>query len=140
MPLLPGRNLYVIRERRAKPGDHGDILQMLLDALDEDDGRTMTDRQVRDEVMTLFLAGHESMSNALSWSLCLLTRHPEIHARLYIVGREVVDEVGIEGQLFLAHLAQQVSLTAPGFRPPPPLPRVTLRPGGPIHLTVARRA
>jgi cytochrome P450 len=68
----------MIRDRRAG-GDRGDLLSMLLFA---GDGSSMEDRQVRDEAMTLFLAGHETTSNALTWTLYLLSRHPEVEARL----------------------------------------------------------
>lgn len=71
----------IIRERRAEGRDHGDVLSMLTGAKDED-GTPMTDRQVRDEAMTLFLAGHETTANALSWTFYLLARHPEVRARM----------------------------------------------------------
>jgi cytochrome P450 len=72
----------IIAERRAEGGtDRGDLLSMFLAAQDEDGGR-MTDVQLRDEVMTLFLAGHETTANALSWTLFLLSGHPEVEARL----------------------------------------------------------
>ncbi len=72
----------IIAERRAEAGtDRGDLLSMFLSARDEDGGQ-MTDLQLRDEVMTLFLAGHETTANALSWTLYLLSRHPEAEARL----------------------------------------------------------
>ena len=61
---------------------------MLLVAQDEDDGGTMTDKQVRDEAMTIFLAGHETTANALAWTFYLLAQHPEARARLE---REVDD-------------------------------------------------
>lgn len=71
----------IIRERRAQGGDRGDLLSMLLEAQHED-GARMTDRQVRDESMTLFLAGHETTSNALAWTLMLLAKNPDARARL----------------------------------------------------------
>jgi cytochrome P450 len=71
----------MIHERRASGRDHGDLLSMLLGAVDEDgDGEGMTDRQVRDEVMTLFLAGHETTANALTWTWLMLSKHPEARA------------------------------------------------------------
>ena len=73
----------MIRERRASGRDHGDLLSMLLLARDEDGGPGMTDQQVRDEAMTLFLAGHETTANALTWTWYLLAQHPEIEARLH---------------------------------------------------------
>ena len=79
----------IIAERRQSPGDRGDLLSMLLMARDEDDGRGMSDEQVRDEVMTIFLAGHETTANALSWTWYLLSQTPEVEARLH----EEVDRV-----------------------------------------------
>jgi cytochrome P450 len=66
----------IIAERRASGSDEGDLLSMLLQAQDED-GSQMSDAQLRDEVMTLFLAGHETTALALSWSWYLLATHPE---------------------------------------------------------------
>jgi cytochrome P450 len=56
---------------------------MLLLAQDEDDGGFMTDKQVRDEAITLFGAGHETTSNALMWTFYCLSEHPEVEARLH---------------------------------------------------------
>ncbi len=72
----------IIEERRKSNEDKGDLLSMLLLAQDEDDGGHMTDRQVRDEAVTLFLAGHETTANALSWTFYLLAKHPEVEAKL----------------------------------------------------------
>jgi cytochrome P450 len=71
----------LIAEHRAA-GDRGDILSTLLAARDED-GAPMPDRQVRDEVLTLMLAGHETTANALAWAWLLLDRHPEAAGRLH---------------------------------------------------------
>src|SRR5581483_5543018 len=58
----------MIDERRRSSRDRGDMLSMLLLAQDEEEGgRRLTDQQVRDEAMTLFLAGHETTANALAW-------------------------------------------------------------------------
>jgi len=73
----------MIAERRASGRDHGDLLSMLLTAQDEDDGGVMTDLQVRDEAMTIFLAGHETTANALTWTWYLLSQSPEAAARLH---------------------------------------------------------
>jgi cytochrome P450 len=74
----------IIEERRGSVEDRGDLLSMLLSARDEEgDGGGMSDLQVRDEVMTLFLAGHETTSNALTWTWYLLSQHPEIEAKLH---------------------------------------------------------
>jgi cytochrome P450 len=80
----------MIAERRQSPGDRGDLLSMLLLAQDEEgDGGGMTDQQVRDEAMTIFLAGHETTANALSWTWYLLSGAPDVEARLH----EEVDRV-----------------------------------------------
>ncbi len=71
----------IIEERRASGRDHGDLLSMLLQA--EDDDRTpMSSQQVRDEAMTLFLAGHETTANALTWTWYLLSQNPAVEAKL----------------------------------------------------------
>jgi cytochrome P450 len=75
----------IIDERRATGEDKGDLLSMLLLAQDtEGDGGGMTDTQIRDESMTIFLAGHETTANALSWTWYLLSQHPEIEARFWL--------------------------------------------------------
>lgn len=71
--------LIEARRRAETPGN--DFLSMLLAARDEAGGG-MGDQQVRDEAMTIFLAGHETTANALSWTFDLLARHPEVRARL----------------------------------------------------------
>jgi cytochrome P450 len=71
-----------IEQRRASGKDAGDLLSMLLAAQDED-GSRMTDRQLRDEAMTIFLAGHETTANALSWTWLLLTQNPAVEAKLH---------------------------------------------------------
>jgi len=78
----------IIAERRASGTDEGDLLSMLLQAQDED-GSQMSDKQLRDEVMTLFLAGHETTALALSWSWYLLATHRTAEAKFH----EELDEV-----------------------------------------------
>jgi len=74
----------LIRDRRKSGEDAGDLLSMLLLAQDEDAaGSSMTDVQVRDEALTLFLAGHETTANALTWTWYLLSQNPECEARLH---------------------------------------------------------
>jgi len=73
----------VIDERLAYSSDQMDLLSMLVNARDEDSGERMDREQLRDEVMTVFAAGHETSANALAWSLYLLAKHPEIADKLY---------------------------------------------------------
>ncbi|MBJ7330942.1 MAG: cytochrome P450 [Solirubrobacteraceae bacterium] len=71
-----------IRARRADPGtDREDIFSLLLAARDED-GEPLSDQELRDELMTLLVAGHETTATALAWTLERVTRHPEVLARL----------------------------------------------------------
>ncbi|WP_244865096.1 cytochrome P450 [Xylanibacillus composti] len=70
-----------MEQRRLDREDHGDLLSMLMHAQDED-GAMMSNEQLRDEVMTLFLAGHETTANTLSWTFYLLTQHPEAESKL----------------------------------------------------------
>lgn len=74
--------LRLIAERRRSGEDAGDLLGMLMSARDEETGEGMTDAQLRDEVMTIFLAGHETTANALTWTLFLLSSHPDVVRRL----------------------------------------------------------
>ena len=99
MPWLPAQRRFaaarialdtiiyrIIDERRAT-GDRGDLLSMLLLARDNDEH--MSDEQVRDEAITVFMAGHETTANALTWTWALLGRSPAIAARM----RAEVDRV-----------------------------------------------
>lgn len=79
----------IIDERRSLAEKPIDLLTMLLQATDSDSGEGMTNRQLRDELITIYAAGHETSSNALSWTLYLLAQHPEILIKL----RKEVNEV-----------------------------------------------
>ena len=72
----------LVEERRASGADRGDLLSMLLAARD-DDGSAMSDEQLRDEAMTLFLAGHETTAVLLSWAWWLLAHHPDVERALH---------------------------------------------------------
>lgn len=74
----------IIDERRRNAADTGDLLSMLLLARDtEGDHSGMTDKQVRDETLTLFIAGHETTATALTWAWYLLATHPGAEAKLH---------------------------------------------------------
>jgi cytochrome P450 len=83
--------LAIIAERRKSGEDRGDLLSMLLSAQDEESGRRMSDSQLRDEMMTLFMAGHETTANTLAWTWFLLAQHPEAEARLHAELEHVLD-------------------------------------------------
>jgi len=91
---LDGVVYRMIAERRAEPErDHGDLLSILISTRDEDDRSALTDREIRDEAMTLFLAGHETTANTLAWTLYLLAKNPAVRARL----EHEVDALGSAG-------------------------------------------
>ena len=80
----------ILSSRRASGGDRGDLLSLLLAGRDEETGDGLNDRQVRDEIMTIFLAGHETTANALAFAWYLLATHPEVEARLHEELRDVL--------------------------------------------------
>lgn len=102
---LDGVVYGIIRRRRTSGERPGDLLDMLLDARDED-GQGMSDRQLRDEVMTLLLAGHETTANTLSWTLYLLAQNPAEQAHL-------AEELGtvLEGRTAEAAALQRLPYT-----------------------------
>lgn len=81
----------LIRERRASGTDRGDLLGMLLATRHEDDGSALSDLEIRDQSMTLMLAGHETTANALAWTIYLLGKDPEARMR---VEREIDTVLG----------------------------------------------
>lgn len=81
-----------IHQRRQSTEPGNDLLSLLLAARDEDDGSQMSDQQVRDEAMTLFLAGHETTALALSWTWYLLSRHPQVEEKLVAEVRSVLGD------------------------------------------------
>ncbi|MFY9861866.1 MAG: cytochrome P450 [Candidatus Cybelea sp.] len=78
----------LIARRRRDGGDRGDALSMLLGARDAETGHRPTDEQIRDEIMTLFIAGHETTANAMTWALVLLARNPEVDARAAVAAAQ----------------------------------------------------
>jgi cytochrome P450 len=73
----------IIAERRRQPAKHDDLLALLMDARDEETGEAMSDKQLRDEVVTLFVAGHETTANALTWASYLLSTHVAVGRQLH---------------------------------------------------------
>jgi cytochrome P450 len=94
----------IIAERNSHPEQSDDLLSMLMQAQDNGSGNKMSDAQLRDEVVTLFIAGHETSAEALSWTLFLLSQHPEVEAKL----RSELDDVLTGRPPTLADLPQLV--------------------------------
>jgi cytochrome P450 len=74
--------LELVDERRREGGEGDDVLSMLLAARHEDDGSPMSAQELRDELMTLLVAGHETTASALAWTFERLAHHPDVRARL----------------------------------------------------------
>lgn len=97
--------LYGLIHARRDSGRQDDLISILLEARDDDD-TGMTDQQLRDEAMTLFLAGHETTALALTYTLWLLGRHPDIQDRI----RAEVGRAAGDGPITVAHL-QRLTFT-----------------------------
>lgn len=113
----------IIAERRAADDDRGDLLSMLMLARDDDgggDGGVMSDKQLRDEALTLFLAGHETTANALTWTWYLLARNPEVEARLHAEVDAALGAREIPGASHLALLPYTRMVVAESMRLYPP--------------------
>jgi cytochrome P450 len=125
--LLPGRDdaeltgairkldaliASMIDDRRARPQERADLLTRLLLARDTEGGRSegMSDRQLRDEANTLFVAGHETTANALAWAFYLLARNPQTRARV----QAEADAFGPEGPTAFA--PEKLAYTTRAFK------------------------
>jgi len=96
--------------RRAGGEEKTDVLSRVLRARDEDDGTFMNDRQVRDEILTLFVAGHETTAITTSWSLYFLSRNPDVYRKW----REEIDH--LSGKTPTADEATKLEWTRGAFR------------------------
>lgn len=124
MRTLDGTVHGIIEERRAalargEHAEHHDLLQMFLEATDADTGARMTDTQLRDEIMTMFLAGHETTANALTWALYLLGRAPHVLRELRDEARTVLgDRLPTAEDIPRLELARRVFSEALRLYPP----------------------
>ncbi len=81
----------IIEEHRRHPDRYTDLLSMMLATQDEETGEGMADKQLRDEVMTLFTAGHETTAVALMWTWFMLAQHPDVEQKLHDELAEVLE-------------------------------------------------
>jgi cytochrome P450 len=111
----------IIEERRRGGVDRGDLLSMLLLAQDEEgDGEGMSDEQVRDEAMTIFLAGHETTANALVWTFYLLSLNGEVESKLHAELDAVLEDGRLPSMEDLARLPYTEMVFAEALRLYPP--------------------
>jgi pentalenene oxygenase len=123
----------IVGDYRAAGVDHGDVVSMLLLARDEETGDGLTDEEVRDEILTLLAAGHETSANALSWAVHHLGERPDLEARVHaevdeVLGRRDIEAVDIPR---LGYLQQVISET---LRLYPPAWILTRRTTAPARL------
>ncbi|HXO97141.1 MAG TPA: cytochrome P450, partial [Chthoniobacterales bacterium] len=97
----------MIDERRKTNQTRKDLLTLLFAAQDPETGLGMSDEQLRDEVMTLFLAGHETTANALAWTIYLLTQHPDIAERLAAAADDLESELRIKDDDLLSRVIRE---------------------------------
>ena len=119
MAWFDGHLYHLINERRKGKEPVNDLLSMLLQSRYEDTGEPMTDLQLRDEAITLFAAGHETSSNALSWTIYLLAQHPRV---LHKLQQEVDTVLGDRAPSFedLRKLTYTMQVIQEGMRLYPP--------------------
>jgi len=110
----------IIAERRASGASGTDLLGMLMETTDADTGERMTDAQLRDEVMTVLLAGHETTANALAWTLWLLSTHPQALAPVVAEIDAVVGDAA-PSMAMLARLPQTAAALDEAMRLYPPV-------------------
>ncbi len=107
------------RRRKSGPGQ-GDLLDMLLAAVDEESGISVDDQFVRDQALTLLLAGHETTANALAWVWHLLAAHPEAEARLHAEVDQLLPSGGLPGMADLGRLPFTRAVLSESLRLYPP--------------------
>jgi cytochrome P450 len=124
--LLDHVVLRVIESRRRSGPAANDLLDLLLAARDEESGAGMSDGQLRDEVLTLLFAGHDTTASGLSWAWYLLARHPQVQdalhdeAAAYLAGRAPMAED-------LPHLPLATAVFEEALRLYPPAPGLARR-------------
>lgn len=107
----------LITERHQTKSEFNDLLQLFMDSVDADTGEKMADLHIRDEVMTMFGAGHETSANALDWIIYELAIHPEIKKKI-IEESQIFDDVPSFEQLMQMPFTKQV--ISEGLRLYPP--------------------
>ena len=102
----------IIKKRRENPSERNDMLDALVSARDEETGEGINDKQLRDEVLTFFVAGHETSANGLIWALYLLSQHPEVEKKLHNELKTVLDGktpnfIDLHGLIYTGQIIQE---------------------------------
>lgn len=133
MQFMDGLMYGMLAERRRSGMHHDDLLDLLLQARDEETGEGLSDQELRDEALTIFAAGHETTANALAWTWYLLATHPEARASFH----DELDRV-LQGRTpsadDLPHLPYTRALFEESLRLYPPAPAVQRKTAA--HTTV----
>jgi cytochrome P450 len=112
----------LIAQRRKDGRDHGDLLSMLLAAEDaENPQKRLTDTEVRDQAMTIFLAGHETTANAMSWTWHLLSQHEDVREKMKAEIDSVLGPDRTPGMEDAAHLPYTTAVFSESMRLYPPV-------------------
>ena len=126
-----------VARRRAAPAGEADLVSLLLGSADPDTGRRMTDGELADNIATFMAAGHETTANGLAWTLHLLSRHPEIEARLVAEVRRVAGDGPVAPE-HVERLAFTRAVFDEAMRLYPPAPLIARRAVRPFTLGPAR--
>ena len=119
----------IIKAKKERGTKNGDILDMLMEVMDVETNERMTDKQIRDEVMTIIVAGHETTANAMSFMWYALVEHPEIISKVDDEAGKVASEDGVlrpENMRNAAYIRQVVQETLRLYPPPSVLQRETI--------------
>ncbi len=120
----------LIRQRRVNKKDSaGDLLSMLMEVVDSSDGTGMSERQLRDELVTLMFAGHETTANLLSWAFMLLCQNPSVQAKLILELETILNNrlPNIEDINHLRYTQQVIKESLRLYPPVYALPRCPIR-------------
>lgn len=98
--------LKMIKERRGNSENRNDLLSMMIQAQDEDDKKGMSDKQIMDETLTLFMAGHETTANLLAWTFYLISQNPKVEKKIVeeinqVIGDEAPNYADIPKFIYL---------------------------------------
>lgn len=124
---------HMLSQRRTSGEQSQDLLSLLLHAEDEESNSTLNDRELRDEALSLFVAGHETTANALTWCWYLLSQHPEIYARMQAEGDHVLQGRS-PTSADLPNLPYTLQVLQETLRLYPPVYAFTRQTSMPVHL------